>query len=140
MAFNFFMHPKMSQRRLLSLVAHGSGFFSFLLLFLTIPTIIAFTSNDEITKENARESLNFQITVIILILLLFSLIALFFRMFWLENVTSISIIMAIVGVPLMIALIGIITIMDLIMPLIAIMEILNNPYRVYRYSFILRIL
>jgi uncharacterized protein len=51
------------KRKLLSAISHGSIFFSLALLGVGIPIAVWFTSDDEITKGNAKEAINFHFNV-----------------------------------------------------------------------------
>ncbi|HBB32386.1 MAG TPA: DUF4870 domain-containing protein [Cyanobacteria bacterium UBA8803] len=108
---------ELEKRKLLSALCHGAIFLSSLVVSIAIPIVILFISNDPVVKENAKESLNFHINLYIyasiFILLIFVLI----------------------GIPLLIVL-GIIS---LIMPIIALVKVLDNPDLPYRYPFIFRL-
>ncbi|NJN85592.1 MAG: DUF4870 domain-containing protein [Leptolyngbyaceae cyanobacterium SL_7_1] len=51
------------KRKLLSILCHGSIFFSTLVLSVGVPIAILFISDDPIVKENAKESINFHFNV-----------------------------------------------------------------------------
>lgn len=51
------------KRKLLSALAHGSIFFSGLLVSVIVPAAILFVAEDPIVKENAKEALNFHFNV-----------------------------------------------------------------------------
>jgi hypothetical protein len=53
------MAEEIDKRKLLSALAHGSIFFSGLVVAIGIPIAILFITEDEMTKENAREAVNF---------------------------------------------------------------------------------
>lgn len=108
---------EVNQRKLLSVLCHGSIFFSATVFSVGLPIAILFTSQDSVVKENAKESLNFHINLyiyaFIFALLLFLLI----------------------GFPLLVLL----GVASWVMPIIAIVQIINNPDRPYRYPFIFRL-
>ncbi len=108
---------EVNQRKLLSVLCHGAIFFSATVFSVGLPIAILFTSQDSVVKENAKESLNFHINLyicaFIFILLLFLLI----------------------GFPLLALLGG----ASWVMPIIAIVQIINNPDQPYRYPFIFRL-
>ncbi len=106
------------QRKLLSALSHGAIFFSSTILSIAVPIAILFISDDPVVKDNARESLNFHINTYIYAVI-FLLLA-----------------FLIIGIPLLI-LLGIATI---VMPIIAIVKVLSNPERPYRYPFLFRLL
>ncbi len=111
------MNPD-SQRKILSIVSHAAIFFSSFLLSIAIPIILMVALDDSVIKANAKESLNFHLNVFIygLVFALLSFI--------------------VIGIPLL-ALLGVATI---VMPIIAIVKILENPEKPYRYPFIFRLL
>ena len=112
------MAEDIDKRKLFSALAHGSIFFSALVVSVGVPIAILLISDDEITKDNAKEALNFQFNLflygIIFGILTFILIGF--------------------------ALLGILALVNLIMPIIGILQVLTNPYKVYHYPFIFRIL
>ena len=105
-------------RKILSILSHGSILFSSTVISIGVPIAILLLSEDSIVKRNAKEALNFYITCyiwgIILAILIFLLI----------------------GIPLLILLL----IASWVMPIIAIVRILENPHRSYRYPLIFHIL
>ncbi|ACC78830.1 DUF4870 domain-containing protein [Nostoc punctiforme] len=104
------------QRKLLSALSHGAIFFSSTIISIGIPIAILLISNDPIIKSNAKESLNFHINLYIYALI-----------FGLLIVVGI-------GILLLIAL----GVVSFIMPIIAIINVLNHPNVSYRYPFIFR--
>jgi len=106
------------KRKLLSALSHGAIFFSSLGFSVGIPVIIMLVSDDQVVKDNAKESLNFHFNI------------------WLAGI--------IVGV-LCFILIGwlllpVLILISWVMPIFAIVKILDDPYQVYRYPFIFRLL
>jgi len=112
------MAEDIDQRKLLSALAHGSIFFSALVVAIGIPIVILFVSDDEVTKENAREALNFHINL------------------WIYGVIFGILTLLLIGW----VLLGILGIVSLVMPIIGILQVLTNPYKAYRYPFIFRLL
>lgn len=106
------------KRKILSVLCHGAIFFSATILSVGVPIAILFLTDDSVVKENAKESLNFHINIYIYA-------AIFAILIWL-----------IIGIPLLI-LLGIIS---LVMPIIAILNVINNPNQPYIYPFIFRLL
>ncbi|MBD2460474.1 DUF4870 domain-containing protein [Oscillatoria sp. FACHB-1407] len=106
------------KRKLLSSACHGSIFISALLLSAGIPLAILFVSDDPVVKENAKESLNFHFNV------------------WLYGIIFGLLCFVLIGYPLL----GILFIVNMVMPVLAIIKCLNNPDDVFRYPFIFRIL
>lgn len=106
-----------NQRKLLSALCHGAIFFSSMIITVAIPIVILFTTEDSVVKANARESLNFHINLYIY--------------------------GAITGF-LTIILIGflilpVLWIISIVMPIIALVQVLNSPDQPYRYPFIFRL-
>ncbi|MEC4985470.1 MAG: DUF4870 domain-containing protein [Oscillatoria sp. PMC 1068.18] len=112
------MNEDLDKRKILSALSHGSIFISALVLSVAIPIAILFVSDDEIVKSNAREALNFHFNV------------------WLYGIIFGALMIIGIGFVLL-WILGIVT---LIMPIIAILQVLSNPNDPYRYPFIFRLL
>jgi uncharacterized Tic20 family protein len=108
---------EIAQRKILSALSHAAIFFSSLFVSIGIPIAILLISNDSVVKENAKESLNFYINLY--------LYAIFFTL----------LIFVVIGIPLLI-LLGIIS---FLMPIIGIINVVNDPNTPYRYPFIIRL-
>ncbi|NER51246.1 MAG: DUF4870 domain-containing protein, partial [Symploca sp. SIO1A3] len=104
------------QRKLLSVLCHGSIFFSYTILSIGVPIVVLLTTDDSVVKENAKESLNFHINIFIYV------------------VISVLLIAVLIGIPLLFVF-GIVSI---IMPIIAIVKVLDNSDIPYKYPFIFR--
>ncbi len=104
------------QRKLLSALSHGAIFFSSTIISIGIPIAILLINNDPVVKENAKESLNFHINLYI-----------YGIIFGLLTVVGIGIVL----------LIGL-WIVSIIMPIVAIIQVLNQPNVSYRYPLIFR--
>ncbi|MGF1492994.1 MAG: DUF4870 domain-containing protein [Microcoleaceae cyanobacterium] len=105
------------QRKILSVLSHGAIFFGATIVSVGIPIAMLFLAHDSIVKENAKESLNFHINLYIYGLI-FSLLT-----------------FVVIGFPLL----ALLWIVSIIMPIIAIIAIANNPEQPYRYPFIFRV-
>lgn len=108
----------LNQGKLLSALCHGAIFLSSLLFSVGIPLVILFTSDDAVVKANARESINFHINLYIYALIFGALIV------------------VVIGIPLLIGL----GIVSFIMPILAVVKVLDNPSQPYRYPFIFRLI
>ena len=104
------------KRKILSVASHASIFLSQLVLSAGIPFAIMLLSDDPVTKENAKEALNFHFIM------------------WLYSVLLIIPAALIIGLPL-VALLGLV---QLIMPLFAILSSVTAPDSAFRYPFIFR--
>lgn len=104
------------KRKLLSIVSHGSIFLSQLVFSAGIPFGILLLSDDPVSKENAKEALNFHFNM------------------WLYSVLLIVPAALIVGIPL-VMLLGLV---QIIMPIFAILSSVSDPDNAYRYPFIFR--
>jgi uncharacterized protein len=111
------------QRKLLSALCHGAIFFSSTLVSVLIPIAILFTTEDTVIKRNAKESLNFHINIY--------LYAIFCISFWLLPFLGI-----IISFPLLLLLAA----LSLIMPIVAIVRVLEDPSKAYCYPFIFHII
>jgi len=105
------------QRKLLSALCHGAIFFSSMIVTIAIPIIILYTTEDSVVKANAKESLNFHINLYI-----YGLVA-----------GMLTVIL--IGIPLLMAL----ALISIVMPIIALVQVLNSPEQPYRYPFIFRL-
>ncbi|PSB01560.1 DUF4870 domain-containing protein [Merismopedia glauca] len=105
------------QRRILSALCHGACFFSATLISVGIPIAILFFTDDSVTKANAKEALNFQITIFIL------------------GFASILLSFILIGFLLLFPLI----IFSIIAPIIGIIKVLEDPSQPYRYPLIFRL-
>lgn len=105
-------------RKLLSALCHGSIFLSAFLVSVGIPIVIFFVSDDPVVKESAKESLNFHLNL------------------WLYGIIFALLTFVLIGY-LLLPILGLV---NLIMPIVAIIQSINNPNQTYRYPFIFRIL
>jgi uncharacterized protein len=108
---------RLTQRKLLSALCHGAIFFSSTIISVGIPIGILLTTEDSVVKNNAKESLNFHINLYIYAFV-FALLT-----------------VVIIGFPLLMILI----IVSIIMPIIAIVRVLDRPDLPYQYPFIFRL-
>ncbi len=108
----------LQQRKLLSVLCHGAIFFSSTLVSVAIPVAILLTTTDAVIKQNAKESLNFHINI------------------YIYAIGCLLLMFLLIGFPLLIAL----GIASLVMPIIAIVRVLEDPNRAYSYPFILKLL
>lgn len=106
------------KRKLLSALSHGSIFLSALVLSAGIPLAIWFISDDPVVKDNAQESLNFHLNV------------------WAYGIVFGLLTLLLIGYPLL----GILFVVQIVMPILAILKALRNPDEAYRYPFIFRVL
>lgn len=112
------MNDNLTKNKLLSALSHAAIFFSGLVISVGIPLIIFFVTDDDVVKENAKESLNFHFNV------------------WLYGIIFGILTWVLIGW-VFLAILGIIT---LVMPVLAILQILGDSSKVYRYPFIFRLL
>jgi hypothetical protein len=106
------------KRKLLSALSHGSLFFSLLGVSIGIPIAILFVSDDPVVKDNAKEALNFHLNV------------------WLYGIIFGVLTIILIGF----ALLGLLQLINVVLPILAILQCLSNPEQPYRYPFIFRIL
>jgi uncharacterized Tic20 family protein len=106
------------KRKLLSAVSHGSIFFNALILAIGIPIAILFVSEDPIVKDSAKEAINFHLNM----------------WFWWTVFGFLAWIL--IGLPFL----AILFIVQIVMPILAIIHCLTKSDTVYRYPFILRLL
>jgi hypothetical protein len=106
------------KRKLLSALCHGSIFFSLLAVSVGIPIAILLVSEDPVVKDNAKEALNFHFNV------------------WLYGIIFGVLTIVLIGF----VLLGILQLVNVVMPILAILQCLGNPEKPYRYPFIFRLL
>ena len=112
------MAEDLTQRKLLSGLAHGAIFFSATVVAVGIPIAIYLISDDPVVKENAQESLNFHFNV------------------WLYGVIFGLLIFVGIGF----ILLGVLWFVSILAPIVAIAKILSDSETVFRYPFIFRLL
>ena len=103
-----------TKRKLLSALCHGSIFFSATVISIAIPVAILYVSDDLVIQANAKEALNFHFNM------------------WIYGVISGILTFVLIGFVLL-AILGIAMV---VMPIIAIVQVLSNPEKSYRYPFI----
>lgn len=113
---------ELQKRKILSVLCHASVFFSPLVLTMGIPIAILVLSDDPIVQENAKDAINFHINLYIYAAIFGFLIA--------------TVILAIIGIPLM----GVLWVVSIVMPILAIVQVATNPQKPYRYPFIWHLL
>ena len=106
------------RRKTLSILAHASILFSSTVFSLGIPLAIILFADDDVAIANAKEAINFCLTVYLL------------------GICCVPLIFVVIGFPLMILL----AIATIVMPIFAIQKIIKNTNRIYRYSLIWRLL
>jgi uncharacterized protein len=112
------MSDNSTKKKLLSVACHASIFLSATLVSVGIPLVIYFVSDDETVKENAKEALNFHLNI------------------WISGIIFGILTWVLIGW-LLLAILGIAT---LVLPILAILQVWNDPYKVFRYPFIFRVL
>lgn len=105
------------KRKILSALCHGAIFLSTTIISVGIPIAILLLTDDSVVKTNAKESLNFHINIYIYAIIFGILIGL------------------LIGIPLLVLL----AIISFVMPIIAILNVINNPNKPYCYPFIFRL-
>jgi len=111
------MSDETDQRKLLSVLCHGSIFFGAIVVSVGIPIAIWLLSQDSIVKQNAKAALNFHINL------------------WAYEVAFILLTVVLIGYPLLVVL----GLVNLVMPIVAIVRVLGDPDRAFRYPFVFRV-
>lgn len=106
------------QRKLLSALCHGAVLFSATIVSVGIPIVVLAITEDPIVKANAKEALNFQISIFAGALICFVLT------------------FVLIGIFLFFGL----AIFSVIMPIIAIVKVIDKPDQPYRYPLTLRLI
>jgi uncharacterized Tic20 family protein len=111
----------MDKRKLLSILSHASIFLSSTVVSVGVPLAIYFVSDDQIVRENAKESLNFHFNV------------------WLYGI--IIGLLAFFTLGLLGFILGpILILFSIIMPILALVQIWGDSDRSFRYPLIWRLL
>jgi hypothetical protein len=105
------------KRKLLAILSHSSIFLSSLVISVGIPIAVLTVSEDPVVKENAREALNFHFNV------------------WFYGIIFGVLTWVLIGF----ALLPILFLISWVMPIIAIIRVLENPEKSFRYPFIFRL-
>ncbi len=108
-------------RRVLSLILHGSLFFSSTGASLILPIVLLIVSKDWVTKSNAKEVLNFQISLFLYALMTFGFVILFNSASWTYLLIPVLIMM-------------------FVLPVLAIIHSIQDPDNPYIYPFIIHVL
>ncbi|MGB2924149.1 MAG: DUF4870 domain-containing protein [Limnothrix sp.] len=106
------------KRKLLSLLCHGATFINYTGVSIGIPIAILLVSDDPVVKENARESLNFHFNM------------------WIYLLVGGVLTIVLIGF----AILGLVAIASIVCPILAILAVLNNENKAYRYPFIFHFL
>jgi uncharacterized membrane protein len=101
--------------RFLSIAVHLSAILTSSLLSIVFPLIVMFVSDDEVTKENAAESVNFQINLII----------------W----GLISVVLCAVGIGFV--MLFVLVFWSIIAPIVAAIKVAKNPDVPHKYGMLL---
>jgi uncharacterized protein len=111
------------KRKLLSVISHGSIFFSALIIGAGVPVALLFISDDPVVKDNAKEALNFHLNLWVW----GGLAAIGAALWW----TLILLPLAFLG--------GLVVLVSWIMPIFAILHCLSQTDTPHRYPFIFRV-
>ncbi len=109
--------PDSGNRKILAAVSHGSIFLSTFVLSVGVPLVIYLLSNDGVVKDSAKEAINFHFNV------------------WLYTAIFGLLTWVLIGWPLL----GILWIIQLVLPIMAILHSFKTPDRVFRYPLIFRL-
>lgn len=104
--------------KLLSLIAHGTCLLTSTILVIIVPILILSLSTDDVVRANARESINFQLSLMI----------------W--GLVAAVLCFVAIGVPMLFVLL----IWSFVAPLIAVLKVADHPDQPYRYRFIIHFL
>ena len=108
------------KRKLLSALCHGAIFFSTTVVSVGIPIALLFITEDPVVKDNAKEAINFHFNV------------------WLYG--SIIAVLVFISFGLLIPLAGIGYLLHWGLTIWALVNVLSDPDKPFRYPFIFRII
>lgn len=103
-----------TQRKLLCIVSHGAGLLSFSIVSIAIPIVILMVSEDPIVQANAKEAVNFQLSLFI------------------YGLVAVILCFVLIGFLLLIPL----AILGWVLPILAIISCITDPDRPYHYPII----
>ena len=109
-------------QKLLSALCHGSIFFTALVVSIGIPIAILLVSDDWVIKDNAREAINFHINLFV------------------YGALGGLLFLTVIGIPIAFILWGLLFVISWLLPIIAIVRVIDRPNQPYHYPFILRLL
>ena len=112
------MTQNLDTNKILSALSHGSIFFNSLFVAIGIPIAILLLNNDSVVQGNAKEAINFHLNMFIA---------------WIVVVALCFIVIGFVLLPFLVVI-------NIVMPIIAIVQTASNPYKIYRYPFIIRLI
>lgn len=115
------------RRKILSAVAHASSLVGWAFVPILVPIAILLLSDDPIVKDNAKQSLNFQINIV-MYCAIFALLSSLLHLFYLPIGITLLILIVIALIILVIA--------SFVMPIFAIISVASKPDRPYRYPFV----
>lgn len=102
------------QRKILSAAAHAACLVGWAWVPLLVPIAILLLSEDPIVKDNAKQSLNFQVNII------------------LYSIVFLILAFLLIGIPLLF----VVAVVSVVMPIFAIIHVASKPDRPYRYPFV----
>lgn len=111
-----------TKRKVLRASSHASALFSWSVIVIGAPIAILLLSEDPLVKDSAKEAINFQITMIIL------------------TAISTALFFTIIGAPLAFLGWGYVGLASLILPIIAIVSVLADSDKPYRYPLTWRLI
>ncbi len=112
------MTEDLGKRKLLSIACHAAIFLSATVISFLIPLIILFISNDLVVQDNAKEALNFHFNV------------------WFYGIIIGILTWVLVGFLLW----PFLFLLTTIAPILAIIQVLSDPNKSFRYPFIFRLI
>ncbi len=110
------------KRKILSGLSHSSIFFSSLVVSVGIPIAVLIISDDPVVKDNAKEAINFHFNV------------------WIYESIIAFLVFTIIGIPFAWILAPFFLLYHWVFPVLAILQVLGEPEKIYRYPVILRLL
>ncbi|MDY7019820.1 MAG: DUF4870 domain-containing protein [Cyanobacteriota bacterium] len=111
-----------NKRALLSILCHGSIFFSCFIVSVAIPLAILYTSTDRVVRANAKEALNFHLTIYI----------------W--NIIGWILIFSLILSPFGLIFLLIACLLSIILPICGVIAVMNKPSIPYHYPEIFRLI
>ncbi len=111
-----------TKRKLLRAACHSAALCSMTIVVVGVPIVILIVSNDPLVRDSAREAINYTISVILL------------------TVAAVGLLVTIIGIPAGIMMLIGLAIGTIILPIWAIVSVVSEPDKRFRYPFTIRLL
>jgi uncharacterized Tic20 family protein len=113
---------EITKTKLLRAACHASALASWSVITVGVPIAALLMSNDPLVRDSAKESINFQISMILI------------------TIIGVALLFTVIGIPLGILVLAYVGLASLVLPIIAIVSVCADPEKSYRYPLTIRLL